>query len=405
MADTLKNMRAIAQQYLAPTVEFAQHLISVPSMPGHEGEVAQVVRKEMEELAYDEVWTDRVGNVIGKINGGDGPTVMLNGHIDHVDAGPPENWPYPPFEAQIVDGELWGRGSVDMKGPVACMVYAASFIKQLGITPPGDIYVTAAVLEEVGGVGTKHLAQHLQAQAAICGEPSNNTLRRGHRGRVELIVEFRGQSAHASVPHLGVNPHYAAAAFLQALAQIPLAHDDTLGSSTVVPTLYHTDQFSPNVIPSLVQLTLDWRNVPAETPDIIVNKIQKLIETAVTPAANAGEVDVRAAISHSEFTTYTGVVEDFQAVFPSFLLAVDDPLVQAAHAALVEAFGRDDGVNVWRFATDGGHLVEAGIPTVGFGPGDDQLAHTRLERIRLAQMEEALVGYMALALALGRAAA
>ncbi len=396
----LEQIRAAAKQYHSATVEFARHLISTPSMPGEEGDIAAVVKKEMEELGYDKVWIDRTGNVIGKINGGDGPPIMLNGHIDHVDPGPPDGWPYPPFAAQIVNGELWGRGSVDMKGPVASMVYAASLFKHMRLTPPADIYVTAVVMEEIGGIGSKHLTTHLNPKIAICGEPSNNTLKRGHRGRIELIVEFMGRSAHASVPHLGANPHYGAAVFLQALAGLSLGQEEMLGQSTVAPTLYQTDQFSPNVIPSLVQLTLDWRNVPSETPEMIVQKTNALLADALAGTPYAASLKARAAISKKVFTTYTGVTEDFPSVFPSFLMPLQHNLVQTAHKTLAEALNRDDGIGVWRFATDGGHLMEAGIPTLGFGPGNDQLAHTNQERIPLTQIEEALVGYAALMLAL-----
>ena len=241
----LQQLKAVAQQSQPATVEFARHLIATPSLPGEEANIAEIIKKEMTGLGYDKTWVDRAGNVIGKVNGGDGPSIMLNGHMDHVDPGPPEGWPYAPFAAEIVEGELWGRGAVDMKGPLACMIYAASLFKQMQLTPPGDIYVTVAVMEEIGGLGSQHLTSHLNTSLAICGEPSNNTLRHGHRGRVELIVEFNGHSAHASAPHLGVNPHFGTAAFLQALSGLSLAQDNTLGSSTVVPTLYHNRSVQP----------------------------------------------------------------------------------------------------------------------------------------------------------------
>ena len=78
----------------------------------------------------------------------------------------------------------------------------------------------------------------------------------------------------------------------------------------------------------------------------------------------------------------------------------DSPFVQVSYAALVKTLGRAEGVDIWRFATDGGHLMAAGIPTIGFGPGDDTLPHTNQERISLLQMEEAVGGYVALILAL-----
>ncbi|MBN1217896.1 MAG: M20/M25/M40 family metallo-hydrolase [Anaerolineae bacterium] len=395
----LANIQTIAQERQAATIAFARQIVQIPSRSGQEREIAAAISYEMKNLGYDKIWTDEAGNVIGKISGGQGPTILLNGHMDHVDPGPAAGWPYPPFSGQIVDGELWGRGSVDMKGPVACMIYAASLFKQLDFSPPGDILMTVPVMEEVGGLGTRHLTSHLQADAAICGEPSHNTLRRGHRGRVGLHLTFKGRSAHASTPHLGVNPHYSAATFLTRLPIMEMTREEGVGASSVTPTLYVTDQRSPNVIPGEVRLTLDWRNVPGESPETIVAKIRALLNSCLP------ENETTIEIASSEFTTYTGLRTTLPDIFPSFLLAEDDPFVQAAHATLVDVLGRDDGVDIWRFATDGGHLMTAGIPTVGFGPGDEKLAHTNQERISLAQMEEAVVAYAALILALAEAAA
>ena len=398
MQISLENIQLVAQEQQTAMVAFAQQMVQIPSLSGQEQDIAAMISREMRNLDYDDVWTDGVGNVIGKIEGGDGPTVLLNGHMDHVDPGPAEGWPYPPFSGKIVNDELWGRGSVDMKGPVACMIYAARLFKSLHLAPPGDILVTVPVMEEVGGLGTQYLTTQLEADVAICGEPSHNTLRRGHRGRVELEVTFKGRSAHASLPHLGVNPHYHVAEFLSHLPQLKMTEQEGVGISTVVPTLYATDQISPNVIPGEVKLTLDWRNVPAESPEAIVDRVQKLLDSL----SNDNQANVE--ISTTRLKTYTGIEENFPAVFPSFLLAEDDPIIKAAHTTLVDVLGRDDGVDIWRFATDGGHLMTAGIPTIGFGPGDETLAHTNQERISLAQMKEAVVAYAALILALAEAA-
>ncbi len=385
-------------------INFTKQIVSIPSLPGKEAEVAAAIQKEMINLGYDKVWTDTAGNVIGKINGGDGPSIILNGHIDHVDPGALKDWPYPPFSGEIVNGELWGRASVDMKGPVACMIYATSLFKQLGITPPGNIFMTAVVMEEVGGIGTQHLVSHLKAQAAICGEPSNNILRRGHRGRVELSIQFKGRSAHASTPHLGENPHYLAASFLKQLSTLTMAQDDVLGFSTVVPTLYSTDQSSANVIPGQINLTLDWRNVASETPSDILTKIQGLMDHCLIEDSVKLTAPPVVKIATDEVRTYTGMQEEYPSLFPPFLLSEDNPYVQAAQTALINTLGQNTGNDIWRFATDGGHLMAAGIPTIGFGPGNDALPHTNQERINLAQMEDAMVGYVGLTLALAEAA-
>jgi succinyl-diaminopimelate desuccinylase len=404
MSFPLEKIRAVAQQRQAAAIAFAQQIVRIPSLPGQEKKVAAAISSEMKKLDYDRVWIDEVGNVIGKINGGAGPTVLLNGHMDHVDPGPGDGWPYPPFSGQIVEGELWGRASVDMKGPVACMIYATSLLKQIGLTPAGDVLMTVPVMEEIGGLGTQHLVSHLQADVAICGEPSHNTLRRGHRGRVELQVTFKGRSAHASTPHLALNPHYSAAAFLTQLSTLEMTHQEAVGNSSLAPTLYTTDQSSPNVTPGEVCLTLDWRNVPAESPEAIVAQIRALLDSCLSSDDLEGNSLAMVEVTKTELTTYTGLEKTIPAIFPSYLLAEDDPFLRAAHATLVDVLGRDEGVDVWRFATDGGHLMAAGIPTIGFGPGDERLAHTNQERISLAQMEEAVVAYAALILALAEAA-
>ena len=383
-----------AAQSLQPDLHaFAQKLLQTPSLPGQETAIARLVQAKMQRLGYHDVSTDRYGNVIGLFRGGDGPTVMLNGHLDHVDPGDEAGWPHPPFGGRIADGVLWGRGAVDMKGPLACMLYAPHLLRRLNLSPPGDVYVAAVVMEEAGGIGTSRLVEHLHTDWAIVGEPSRNTLRRGHRGRGELWVTVRGKSVHASVPHLGVNPHYALADFLRRLPTLSFPAEAPFGASSVAPTLYRTDQRSPNVTPGQIRLTLDWRNIPAETPEEVVQKVNALLQACLIEGT-AGSVE----LATRAFTTYTGLTLEQPAIFPSFVLPADHPRLTAARRALSRALGRDVPVDIWPFATDGGHLMAAGIPTIGFGPGDERLAHTNREHIPLSALTEALIGYAALIL-------
>ena len=104
-------------------IAFAQSLIRTPGLSGDEEAVARLVAQEMKSLGYQNVGFDEVGNASGVIKGGDGPTIMLNGHIDTVDPGPASGWKYPAYGGDLVDDHLWGRGSVDMKGPIAAMIY------------------------------------------------------------------------------------------------------------------------------------------------------------------------------------------------------------------------------------------------------------------------------------------
>lgn len=374
-------------------IDFTQRIVRAPSISGNEGDVAKIIVDELKELQYDEVWTDEVGNIIGKINGDGGPTILLNGHMDIVDPGPADGWPHPAYSGEIVNGEIWGRGSVDMKGPVASMIYSAAQYKQLGIKPDGDVLMTIAVMEEIGGLGTQFLTSHTKADAAIVGEPSRNELRLGHRGRIELQVTFHGRSAHASAPDLAINPHFAAAEFLKILPTLELGVDPVLGPATIAPTLYQTDQQSANVIPSLVTLFLDWRNVPAETPEVALEKIRSLLDQCSSTKQHSDCPAPQVRVTRSDLTTYTGAVKDFAAIFPPFSTSPEHGLAQSANKLINSIAGREKPVDVWQFATDGGHLVAAGIPTIGYGPGDDRLAHTNQERLEIESLKKSTATY------------
>ena len=384
---SLETSRAATDDRADQLTDFTSRIVASPSLSGEEGDVADLIVAEMKRLDFDEVATDEVGNIIGKINGDGGPTVMLNGHMDIVDPGPAEGWPHPAYSGKVVGDELWGRGSVDMKGPVAAMIYGAAQFKQLGIRPAGDVLMTVAVMEEIAGLGSQFLATHTSADVAIVGEPSRNELRLGHRGRIELQVKFAGRSAHASAPDLAINPHFAAAKFLQRLETLSLQSDPVLGPATIAPTLYLTDQVSANVIPSEVTIYLDWRNVPTETPELALKTLQDLIEPA------DGEATATVRVTEQPRTCYTGVTRDFASIFPPFATEPSSPLAIAAEKVIAESTGKPANPDVWQFATDGGHLALSGIPIIGFGPGDDRLAHTNKERISISELKLAAATY------------
>jgi len=389
-------LRAQLNQVRDQVIDFCCRLIQIPSLPGAEGRLATVVKREMETLGYDEVSTDPAGNVIGRLRGGDGPTLMFNAHMDHVDPGDPVRWPVPPYSGEVRDGAVWGRGAVDVKGPLAAQIYGLALLRAAGLKPAGDVYVTAVVMEEVGGIGTQALLEHLRTDFAVVGEPSSLRIARGHRGRVELVARVQGRSAHASQPALGVNPHYDLARFLLALECLDMQRDPDFGSSSVAPTLYHTDQASSNVIPEEAWVHLDWRNIPGESPSSIRERLQVLLAENLQPESQGFVV-----VPDQTFETYTGYTLTAPAVFPSFALPGDHPLVTAAREILTQAVQQEVSVTTWQFATDGGHLMEAGIPTIGFAPGDENLAHTTHEHVSIDQLLSACLAYAALAMRLG----
>jgi putative selenium metabolism hydrolase len=318
---------------------------------------------------------------------------MFNGHMDHVDAGDPSQWAHPPFGGEVHGGDLWGRATVDMKGALAAMVYAGGLLKELGMTLPGDLYVSGVVQEEVGGLGSRHLSQTLSVDRAVIGEASNNHLRRGHRGRLELKVHLLGRAVHASMPDLGVNPHFSLARFVDRLKALPMVKDVDYGASTVAPTLVTSEPQSANVTPSDVRLVLDWRNIPGEQPDEIVSKLQTLLNESLDTGC-----DGRVHLATKVLLSYSGFGMTYPDTFPSFTTPAAHPWLLRAQECLAAALQHEVEVGAWRFATDGGHFAAAGSTVIGFGPGDDTLVHTVEERLPVDQLEESVVGYLVLAL-------
>jgi putative selenium metabolism hydrolase len=347
----------------------------------------------MARLAYDAVWVDEAGNVIGRIDGGDGPSLMLNGHMDHVDAGDPDLWRHPPFGGEIHDGELWGRGAADMKGALAAMVYAGGLVKRLDGSLPGDLFVSAVVQEEVGGLGARYLAKTLSVDRAVVGEASGNQLRRGHRGRVELHARFEGRSVHASMPQLGANPHFSMARFVERLQSLEMVADPVYGRSSVAPTHVSVSPDSANITPTTLELVLDWRNIPGEGPEEIETKLNRLLEDSLVDDCR-GEIQ----IATKALISYTGFELSYRDCFPSFTTPPDHAWLLDAHSTLERVLGRGVEVDTWRFATDGGHFAQAGTVVLGFGPGDDAVVHTNVERLPIDELLESVVGYMALSL-------
>lgn len=386
----------LATQHKEAMLDFCQRLIQTPSLPGEEGDLAELVMAEMRKLDYDRVWADSVGNIVGLIQGRQGKSVMFNSHLDHVSPGDLSLWPHPPYEGYRDEAFVWGRGASDVKGALATQVYALGALKGAGLTPAGDCYFTGVVMEEIGGLGTRRLLDTLKTDWAIVGEATENNLARGHRGRYEFIVRILGRSVHASVPQRGINPHYSMARFLTSLRELPMSEHATFGPASVAPTLSGTDQTSGNVIPREVYMHLDWRAIPGQTADEVQAQLQALLDQSLVDGSQ-GAVELR----HRQGTTYTGYEEAYPFVSSSFELEAQHPLVTGAHDVLEQAFRRPVHVDTWNFTTDGGHLVAAGIPTIGFAPGAEAYCHTVEDRISIELMVEALVGNMALALELG----
>ncbi|HDM76083.1 MAG TPA: M20/M25/M40 family metallo-hydrolase [Deltaproteobacteria bacterium] len=364
-------------------VSFCQALIRTPSPSGQEGEVAELIQGKMEELPYDMVWRDRVGNIIGFCEGDPNkPSICFTAHMDHVDPGDERDWEYPPYSGVVANGYIHGRGASDLKGPAATQIYIPEILNRLHIKH-GDLYIIQVVHEETGGLGSMLIDNDVKQRIdyAINGEPTSNMVCTGHRGRVEVIVTFKGMPMHASIAKSAGNPLYSLGEFLVRLRNLNM-ETDGVETSSAAPTKCQTGQNSSNVTPSECKLVIDWRNVPGEDENQVLEKLKGILPVGAT-----------ATIAEYELRTYTGLTFKLKRVRAPFFINNDHPFVQAVVQAVKETLKRPVRVTRWSCATDCGYFMDAGIPIVGFSPAEMKYMHTTRDRISLTLMKEALECY------------
>ncbi len=374
-------------------VRLAADLIRAHSPSGAEGPATGVLIDAMRELGFDEVFVDPAGNAVGRFVRGAGPHVMLNGHLDTVPLGDESLWPYPPLSGAVEGGMLWGRGASDMKSSLACMVVAARDAANSGFS--GTLSVAGVVLEEVGGLGARYLAENSEVDVVVLGEPSSLRLKLGHRGAAGVEVTFPGAIAHAAKAELGENALVHAARYIAALGAMPLPTGGTLKGSSATPTRLETfPQGGTNVVPGSAKLYVDYRNVPGDELDHVVARLEAIRH----------DERITVKIPEQTLTSVSGEVSYTakRAGLP-YLLDEGHEAVAAARRALTPLLarhGRELEVGYWWFCTDAPHLASRGAAVLGFGPGAEELAHTTRECVPVESLAVAREAYRALSLEL-----
>lgn len=373
----------------SPTTELARALIRAASPSGSESPATGVLLDAFERHGFDRSWRDEAGNALGAFERGDGPTVMLNGHLDTVPIGDASAWPHPALEGAVADGRIWGRGASDMKSSLAAMTVAAAAAAERGFH--GTLLVAGVVQEEVGGLGARWLSETLSPDVVVLGEPSKLELKLGHRGRIEVEVRLPGRIAHAAKAELGQNALYRAARFLAGLEALELPSGGPLRASTATPTrLVSYPSDGANVVPGEAVVTVDYRNLPSDPPDEVLARLQR-----IDPEATL-EVSEEHAVSESG-----SVQRSFPRINPAYLAPGENRWTTRTREALREILPRHDvpfREGTWWFATDAPYLAASGAVVVGFGPGEEELAHTTRESVRIDWLETATEVYRDLAL-------
>lgn len=379
-------------------------LIAERSPSGEEESVATLVAAEMESLGFD-VRIDDFGNVTGIIDAGPGPCVLIDSHTDTVGVTEPDDWtrnPWGEITAGIAGarstGRVYGRGAMDMKGPLAASMYG---IAALGDRlTQGRIVVSASVAEEmVEGPMLVEVARRLAPDYVIICEATSLKLARGQRGRAEIRVETHGRPTHSSRPDLGVNAAHAMVDVIVRLREIPAPEHKVLGKGILVLTDILSQPYPGlSVVPDACAATFDRRTLPGETEEDILAPVREAIHAALAGSEATGQ----AGIAEDNFETWTGKHVQALNFAPAWFYGDDSSIVRRASAGLERA-GIESVLTHYAFCTNGsGTAGKLGIPTVGFGPGEEALAHRVDEYIEIDELVKAAQGYAGMAMSLLR---
>ena len=313
--------------------------------------------------------------------------MLFDAHMDTVGVSDPAAWSRDPA-GEVHGGRLYGRGSLDMKGPLAALVHGAAAARPA----TGRVVVSASIAEEmIEGFATVEVARRVQPDVAVICEPSGRRVVVGQRGRAELIVEVQGSPTHSSRPELGVNAVDAMADVLAAARSIELPSHPALGPAILVPTDMISRPFPAlSVVPDLCTVTFDRRTLPGEGEDDAVGPLRAAVEAAVAPFGATGRV----TIGVDRFDSYSGAPVEAPNFAPAWFTDPGSPPASTALAAL----GAEP--HHWAFCTNGSGTAALGIPTIGYGPGDETLAHRVDEFIELDELYAGALGYATLATAL-----
>lgn len=378
----------------AQIITLCQELIRQKSYSGTEDLAADYLRQAFKKYGYDEVLSDDYGNVIGHIKGKrPGKKILFDGHIDTVPVIDAAVWEHQPFGGELVDGKIYGRGASDMKGAVSAMIFGASyFAEECHRDFAGDIYVAGVVHEECfEGVAARQISKMVQPDYVVIGEASELNVKRGQRGRAEIIVETTGKAAHSANPQAGINAVYKMTKLIHKIRTLRTSCHDVLGEGILELTDIKSSPYpGASVVPDYCRATYDRRLLVGETREDVIRPIRELIEKL---ALKDAEFTAKAYFSEGTEKCYTGALISSERFFPGWLYEEQDEFVQAALGGLLDV-GLQPKLTQYSFCTNGSHYAgEAGIKTIGFGPSRENLAHTIDEYIEADQLIKAAKGY------------
>jgi len=374
-------------------------MVRTPSLSGHEQDLAKLVVSTMEAQGYDEVRVDKYGNVVGRVAGScGGKRILFEGHMDHVDIGDREKWTKEPYGGEVDGGKIHGRGTSDMKGSLAAMIMAGAWLKEdFGGNLGGDVLVAGSVHEECfEGMASAEIGRVYRPDYVVIGEASHLDLKRGQRGRAEIVLETHGKTAHSSNPNVGIN---AVKKMVKALSSVEAGYRPPTHQVLGRGILEVTDIISrpypgSSVVPEVCRVTFDRRLLVGETKDTVLGSIRSILKPI---AEDDPEFRAEVSVVSAEDVCYTGEPIGGERFAPGWILEEEHEFVQSSLTGLREV-GLKPNLSHYAFCTNGSYYAGvAGIPTIGFGASEERLAHVTDEYIEIDQLCGAAIGYYGIA--------
>lgn len=366
-------------------IELLKALIQTPSVSGQEQEIGLLVKKEMEEAGLKTIQYDLSEKrpiILGILEGQrPGPSILFNGHTDtHSILDYKED----PFYAIEADGNIYGRGSVDMKGGLAAMICAARRLDSKKDMLSGKLIVAAVPDEELKSEGTTFLADMgIHADIGVVGEPTGLYIGRAMRGVTHIDIRIEGVSRHTSSWNQEGNAiiqmGYALAALNKELfARYQEKKHELLGTPLYNIGLIRGGE-KPNVVPRECIVTMLRRDLPEENMEEVFREIKEIVSMAISEMC-------RVTVCESEMQKRSNNRRRMPMV-----VANDSPVVKELEKAALEILGTVPLSGVVPFWCDASIMTnEANIPTVVFGPGDIGCAHSSKEWIEVKQYRRAI---------------
>jgi len=326
-----------------------------------------------------EVERERGMGVVGSYGGDAGKTLILNGHVDVVPIDDPTLWHYPPWEATLDNGQVYGRGTLDMKGAVSCAIYAIRLIQEAGIKLKGKVVIQSVIGKEDGGVGTlAAIERGVHADAAIVMEPTELAIAPAQAGAFSFRVGVQGKSAHGAIRPEGVSAIEKFFPLYTAIMQLETERNQRL----------KTELFADYEVPFPITIGIlqagTWAsNVPenlffegrygigiGEDVDTACRELeQRIIETAKSDAW---------------LREHLPTIEWWGAKFMPVQTEASHPIVSLTRDALHTVTNTPPSIRGMTYGADMHLLVQHGnIPTILFGPGDIRHAHRPDEHVAL----------------------